>query len=338
MSLSVIVPAFDCARYLGLALPRLLQELSPEDELIVVNDGNSLEVSQLVSEFPVRLVATERVRGPAFARNLGAKTATGSVLVFVDADVLIAPGALNKIREELSDLNMGTSAVFGSYDASPTAENFLSQFRNLFHHFVHQNSCEKASTFWSGLGAIRCQAFRQLGGFSTRFQEASIEDIELGYRLKQRGMSVKLCKDIQGSHLKHWTLGTLVRTDFFCRALPWLRLIGERDSVLVNDLNLTWKDRFCTLFLLIAFFSSFFSLFGLALAFLSAFTVLCFPVLNFFRRERGVRFAVGSWGMLVMHYGICFSAVAYFLVERSLGSRGEEYGKAQAGSINVVSS
>ncbi len=52
------------------------------------------------------------------------------------------------------------AAVFGSYDDEPAAPNFLSQYKNLFHHFVHQQGSAEASTFWSGCGAILWPTFR----------------------------------------------------------------------------------------------------------------------------------------------------------------------------------
>ena len=46
------------------------------------------------------------------------------------------------------------AAVFGSYDDDPVEPNFLSQYKNLLHHYTHQNSGREASTFCGGYGAI----------------------------------------------------------------------------------------------------------------------------------------------------------------------------------------
>ena len=123
----------------------------------------------------------------------------------------------------------------------------ISQYRNLLHHFVHQNGNREASTFWAGCGAIRRSVFEKIGGFDEkRFRRPSIEDIELGYRLRQSGYRILLDKRLQGTHLKGWNLYSLIRTDISCRAMPWSRLILETKK-LPDDLNLKLGQRvsFC---------------------------------------------------------------------------------------------
>ncbi len=75
--------------------------------------------------------------GPARARNLGASQARGEILLFVDADVTIPPGAIGQVVKVFKR-EPGIAALFGSYDDEPAESNFLSQYRNLLHHYVHQ--------------------------------------------------------------------------------------------------------------------------------------------------------------------------------------------------------
>ncbi len=90
------------------------------------------------------------------------------------------------IRQVL-DENQDVSAVFGSYDDEPAERNFLSQYKNLLHHFVHQEGATDAGTFWAGCGAIRKDMFASVNGFnSEKYPYPSIEDIELGIRLKRK--------------------------------------------------------------------------------------------------------------------------------------------------------
>ena len=79
------------------------------------------------------------------------------------------------------------AAVFGSYDDEPAEVNFISQYRNMFHHFHHQHSDMEAFTFWAGCGAIKKSIFDEIGGFDQkRYTKPSIEDIELGYRIRKK--------------------------------------------------------------------------------------------------------------------------------------------------------
>jgi hypothetical protein len=76
---------------------------------------------------------------------------------------------------------------------------------------------------------VRADVFHALGGFDTgRYPRPQIEDIELGYRLRDRGAVIILDPTIQGTHLKGWALGPMMLTDFRDRAIPWMRLLLER--------------------------------------------------------------------------------------------------------------
>lgn len=180
--------------------------------------------------------------GPAAARNAGAREAEGDVLVFVDADIEIHPDVFRLIREAFA-ADDDLAALFGSYDDAPAAPGVVSHFRNLLHHHVHQTAAGPATTFWAGIGAVRREVFEAIGGFDEeRFGRPSIEDIELGMRLTSVGARIRLDPRVQGTHLKHWTLAQMVRTDFRDRGIPWVELLLESRSRSAA-LNLAWRHR-----------------------------------------------------------------------------------------------
>src|SRR5262249_39714878 len=122
------------------------------------------------------------------------------------------------------------------------ADGLVSQYRNLLHHYVHQHGCTTASTFWGACGAIRRSVFLEVGGFDEERFPRCIEDIELGYRLRAAGHRIRLDKRLQCTHLKKWTLRSMIRTDVMCRAVPWTRLILETRSA-PDDLNVKGLQR-----------------------------------------------------------------------------------------------
>jgi hypothetical protein len=199
MRLSVIVPATVEAP----TLPRCLAavEAAGPDEVLVANEPAG---------------AT-----PALARNLAAERATGDVLVFVDADVLVHRDALDRIRARLRDPSL--DAVFGSYDAAPEAPGAISGFRNLLHHHVHHAGAGRAESFWTGLGAVRRAVFDSAGRLDP--QRRYLEDVELGARLVQAGARIELDPAIQGTHLKRYTLASMLHVDTVERAIPWVDLM-----------------------------------------------------------------------------------------------------------------
>lgn len=223
--LSIVIPATDAPAHLDRALAALRDATLGDDEIIVIQEPSGL--------------------GPAAARNEGAKRAVGDVMVFVDADVVVASDALARIREAF-DADPQLAAIFGSYDDDPPDGGLVSDFRNLLHHFVHHEAAGRATTFWAGLGAVRADVFRSTGGFDEeRFPHPAVEDIEFGMRLSNRGARVRLDPAIQGKHLKRWTLVSMVKTDLLRRALPWLELVLERRGE-SSALNLAPRHRVST--------------------------------------------------------------------------------------------
>jgi len=305
MRISVVVPVYNNAAGLAECLRALVSSAGPAEEIIAVDDGSTDDSPITAAQAGVRLVRLDQNSGAGAARNHGARQATGDVLLFVDSDVIVAPDTVSRVArvfEERPDV----AAVFGSYDAAPRAPGLVSQFRNLLHHFVHQQGDPEASTFWAGCGAVRRAVFEASGGFDTGHHTRSIEDIELGYRLREAGHRILLDKDLRVTHLKRWTLASFLRTDVLYRAVPWSRLILDRRSVL-DHLNLKVEQR---LSVALALFT------GVALA-LAALTPVMLVLaaaaslglllanrrlLTFFVRSRGIAFAVATIPLLHLHY------------------------------------
>jgi len=225
---SVVIPARNCPGQLRFCLDRLGASTQRGFEVIVVDDASTDATAEVAAESGATVLRLEVRLGPAGA--------------FIDADVGVHPRNIGLILEAF-DADPGLDALFGSYDLAPTQPNFISQYRNLFHHFVHQQGNEQASTFWSGCGAIRRQVFEAHGGFDPGlYDRPSIEDIELGARLVRAGHRIAVKKEILVTHIKTWTLWAMVRTDLFDRGIPWTRLI-LRERSLPDDLNVSLAQR-----------------------------------------------------------------------------------------------
>lgn len=293
--ISVVIPVCNGGRGFTNCLRGVAKAVPPPAEVIIVADGDGDGAWHLGQRYGARILRIPTRGGPARARNLGARAAGGDILFFIDADVTIPAEAVGQVVAIFSH-EPDLAAVFGSYDDAPAASNFLSQYKDLLHHYIHQTSGESAATFWAGCGAIRRDVFFAVGGFDEGYRQPSIEDIELGYRLKQAGYRIRLWKTLQVKHSKRWGVGSLLRSDFFHRAIPWTELI-LRDRRLINDLNLRLSSRVSVVLahtLVVALVGSWrwasFWIFAWAAA--VGLLALNAPVYRFFWRKRGLGFAL----------------------------------------------
>lgn len=248
--LSVVVPSHQGASILPDTLQALRSSDLPPDrwELIVVDDASTDETSVAAARLADTVLRLPgRPHGPAYARNRGFEVSRGDVVVFIDADVRVHADTLRRFANVL-ECEPEISAVFGSYDAQPAAPGLVSQYRNLLHHYVHQQSAGEAETFWAGCGAIRAEVFRTTGMYDEwHFPAPQIEDIELGRRLRLGGHRIVLRPEIQATHLKRWSLRNVLTTDFVSRGVPWTRLIiQEGPSAAGNTLNVRSAQKWCT--------------------------------------------------------------------------------------------
>ena len=287
----------------------------PPYEIIIVIDGKSDQPAPETGIENIQLAQLEESAGPAAARNKGAQIATGEILLFVDSDVILPINIVSQINTAFKN-DLHPIAVFGSYDENPVEQNTISQYKNLFHFYTHQNSQSDAFTFWTGCGGILREFFIELGGFSEQYKCPSIEDIELGYRIKKSGHTIVLDKSIQVTHLKRWTFLSLIKTDFCYRAVPWSRLILQYGTM-TNDMNINLTNRLSVISSMLILFFLFLSLTNkfFILAIFITFGFLLYinkDLFLFFLRKKGRFFLLQAILLQYIYYIV--SGTAFILV------------------------
>lgn len=228
---SVVVPAYQASATLGDCLAALAAAKPAPAEVIVYDDGSTDGTGDIARAAGARVIRNDGPNlGPACGRNAGVRAASSPVVLFVDADVAVAPDAPGRLAGAVAE-GPDVAASFGAYGdrVSHHVGNLAGAYANLRHHHVHveaggRDGVAEAQTFWSGLGAVDREAFLAASGFDEGYARPCIEDVELGLRLREAGGRIVLVSGARGDHMKDWTLRQLWRTDLLCRAIPWSQL------------------------------------------------------------------------------------------------------------------
>lgn len=322
-TVSVIIPVLNGSEHVRTCLKAIFVSGYRDFECIVVDDGSQDDTLSIIKEFQVKVVTLPNTHGQSYARNRGVEVSRGRILLFVDADVVIRSDTITRVVEAF-EKRPTIDALFGSYDEEPGAPNFFSQYKNLFHHYVHQHAKEEATTFWCGCGAIKRETFIKVGGFNAKLM--AIEDIELGYRLKTRHYNIHLNKDIQVKHLKRYSFFGLLKSDIFYRAIPWSTLMLSSGNT-VNDLNTRtdYKISLAVVALLICSAPFAARWWGLSLIALLSITfyLLHKDFYSFFVRSRGLLFALKVAPLHLLYYlygglSFAFSVLNFFVKKKKL--------------------
>jgi glycosyltransferase involved in cell wall biosynthesis len=327
---SVVVPARGAEHELRRALAALRASDPAPAEILVVDDASPTPLEPVAREFGCAYLRRAVRGGPGAGRNDGVAAVRSEIVLFVDSDVIVEPGTVGRVAARMTAPD-GPSALFGSYDDAPGSPRFLAQYKNLVHHFIHQGARRAANTFWAGCGAVRRADYLAVGGFDTEtFDVPSVEDIDLGYRLTDRGLRIELDPALTVCHLKDWRFFDLLRVDVLKRAVPWTRLMLARGTV-PPDLNLKPHHRvsaglvglLCLALAALPFAGNGRVSAGMTAALLVvALLVLNRDLYGFFLRKRGAAFLLRA---IPLHWLYYFYSAAAFAVTKLLwavGARG----------------
>ena len=269
-------------------------------EILICDDGSNPPVSaEELQEAGVEFrLFRQAGLGPSAARNHLARVAAGKYLFFIDADTVPRFDMLD-CATQIVTTHPEVEVFYGSYDDEPADRSLVSSYKNLLHHFTHQDSAKRSetvTTFWCGCGVIRADLYRNVGGLSLFYEKPSIEDIELGSRLTTQGVGIRIFPELQVKHRKRWTVRSWLYTDLMRRGIPWVRLMRSRKTW-GNQLNFSWMQRMASIAAIVTVASLVLAALDarFALAAIAALVVFLVPNLRFIdlvRRKRGLATAV----------------------------------------------
>lgn len=332
--ISVVIPTYNAADTLPDCLGALLASDYPDFEVIVVDDGSRDGSAAVADRLGARVVRLGENVGAARAKNRGAAAATGEILFFTDADIVVQPDALRRIAAALA--RPGVTGVVGLLGERLRFANFASQYKNLWMHFTYlrQPESRPVGLFYTSAAAISRATFLEFGGFDEHYEGASVtEDIEFGQRLLGAGRRLVMDKGLQVEHLKHYTLGGLLRTDrerAYGLMQTWLRRTLSRGPRQKTYASVPWYFQASvpaslalplTLLLALLWPGRRRALLALALGEWAGLLALNWPFVSFLGRQRGPIFFVQSALFLVLNLWVSALGILQAMWDAARGKK-----------------
>jgi len=188
--ISVIIPAYNAEKTIASALEALLNQKYPRKkyEVIVVDDGSKDNTYKVAKEFPVKVYKIKH-KGPAYARNFGAKKAKGNIIFFTDADCVPDKHWIKNMVEPFKNPEIvGVSGTYRTLNSNKFAARFCG------YEIEHRHRSMKKQRFIDFIGTFsagyRKNIFFKFKGFDERFKKAQGEDPELSFRISKAGLKM----------------------------------------------------------------------------------------------------------------------------------------------------
>jgi glycosyltransferase involved in cell wall biosynthesis len=201
---SIVIPTYNRLPILqkcllALEVQTIDRQIVTDYEIVLVDDGSTdgtIEWLQSTNELPHVKIYEQAHQGASAARNLGVEKANGDTIIFIDSDLVVTPTFLQSHANALlqGQQTLGNDKLF-TYGAvintanfeNPTAEPYkVTDFSNAY--------------FATGNVAIARHWLLEVGLFDLGFSLYGWEDLELGVRLKDRGIKMIKCPAAVGYH------------------------------------------------------------------------------------------------------------------------------------------
>ena len=181
--ISIIIPCYNHAHFLGDAIESVLSQTYNEIEIIVVDDGSTDNTSEIAVQYANVRVISQDNQGLSAARNTGLYACRGKYVVFLDADDRLLPNALEAGLECMT-LHPESAFVYGGYalvtdDGPPTQFPASWVEKNHYRALLQSNFiCMHATVFY------KRTVLDSVGGFDTSLK--ACEDYDLYFRILRK--------------------------------------------------------------------------------------------------------------------------------------------------------
>ena len=157
MNISIVLPAKNESGAIGQTIAQI-QQLQFAHEIIVINDGSTDNTAQVAEEAGAKVVTHPYSKGNGAAIKTGARTATGDIIVFMDADGQHDPSDIPKLLEKI---NQGYDLVVGARQKGSQASVGRGVANALYNNLATYMTEQKVEDLTSGFRAVHADKFRE---------------------------------------------------------------------------------------------------------------------------------------------------------------------------------
>jgi GT2 family glycosyltransferase len=190
MSISIIIPTFNGSSRIGNCLDALLPQIAGLDaEILVVDDGSTDDTHNVVARYSGVRLLSQKNAGPAAARNRGALEAKGAIILFTDDDCVPTSDWLAAMIKPFDDPEVvGVKGVYRTRQKAIAARFVQIEYEDRYRLMAGLRDIDFIDTYSAG---FRRNRFLEMNGYDNSFPVACAEDIELSYRMSERGWKMK---------------------------------------------------------------------------------------------------------------------------------------------------
>ncbi len=185
MFVSAIIPSYNSEKTIKKCLDALNSESAKNYEIIVADDGSTDNTATIIRSFKNVKFFKRPHKGPASARNFGAKMAKGGILLFTDSDCEPDKNWIAEMAAPFSDKNVvGVSGTYRTRQKELAARFAQYEIGERHKKMAMAKSIDFIGTFSAG---YRKEIFGRFGGFDESFSTSAGEDPELSFRMAEAG-------------------------------------------------------------------------------------------------------------------------------------------------------